>query len=221
MVRVAIPGATAFCLDRTEVTSGDYQRCVDSRGCPAAGASIVADLPTEEIDRQRIYCTGARQDRAAHPINCVDRAMAQAYCSWRRARLPTEAEWELAARGNTGRRFPWGNWAPAANMVNACGPECALRPRRGRRLPRPGGDAFPSTMPAGALLAGASECGALDLAGNVAEWVATDGPGAIARGGGWTDDAVDGLQSTSRRALEVSARLPDLGFRCVADVVSE
>lgn len=220
---VRVPGGVttpSFCLDRTEVTSADYRRCVAAGSCPAPPTTPSAEVASGDVARYGSFCTGTRADRRDHPINCVDVSMAASYCRWAGKRLPTETEWEVAAGVPAGRRYPWGSWVPASNVVNACGPECALRRQRARRgyLPRPGGDIYAATMPVGVLLAGAAQSGALDLAGNVAEWVSgTPTSRGVVRGGSWMDDPVDGVQSSARRELSADAHLPDVGFRCASE----
>src|SRR5262249_12710325 len=119
------------------------------------------------------YCN--RADRGDHPVNCVDWNQAATYCRSSGRRLPTEAEWEYAARGSDGRLYPWGNEPPDARRLNACGRECvAFGKRLGRefRAMYDGDDGWETTSPVGSFPAGASPFGALDMAGNVWEWTA-------------------------------------------------
>jgi formylglycine-generating enzyme required for sulfatase activity len=169
---------SAFEIDRTEITVGAYRGCVDAHACDSPIASQGSgDLP-------QAYLSWAQAD---------------AYCRFRGKRLPTEAEWEKAARGTDGRRYPWGNDLPGCTRLNysantmqssfACG-----------NIANP-------IRPVGQFPDGASPYGVLDLSGNIEEWVndwygpypdgpATDPPGAtgptshLVRGGSWADDAV-------------------------------
>jgi iron(II)-dependent oxidoreductase len=150
-----------------------------------------------------------------HPVNEVTWHGARAYCAWRGARLPTEAEWEAAARGREGRRYPWGSQPVTA--------ERAVFARRSNE-----------TEPVGSRPAGATPEGVHDLAGNVAEWTSTlyrpypyrrdDGRGdpeargeRVTRGGDHVFDATpERLRTTFRsgfsRATDVGHR--HIGFRC-------
>lgn len=181
VVRVA-----RFSIDRDEVTQGAYAECVAAGACTAPAAG---------------FEPGARPRR---PVGHVTWAQARAFCAWRGARLPREAEWELAARGTDGRIFPWGDEAPTCERAwtSACGPEPA--DVGGRPL-------------------GASPYGVRDLAGNVDEWVEDryvpygGGPESgerVARGGAY--DAWHS-RTTARNALSPEHHDALLGFRCVSD----
>ena len=109
-----------FWLDRTEVTVGAYAACV------RAGKCGEPEPYTPERGNYRVFCNWRHPEgRAAHPINCVDYEQATAFCTWAGKRLPSEEEWEYAARaGAENRKFPWGNDQPNATRLNACGDEC-------------------------------------------------------------------------------------------------
>jgi len=178
-------------------------------------------------------CNG--EDRLDHPINCVDWSQAQAYCQWVGGRLPTEAEWEYAARGNDGRKYPWGNDPPSAERLNACGAECVAMAKRELGLDwgplYPEADGWESTAPVGSFPRGASPFGVLDMAGNVGEWT-TDWYGQYAkddvtdpvgprtgsartdRGGGWYSRREHSIRTSLRYWAGPVIRSSNVGFRC-------
>jgi formylglycine-generating enzyme required for sulfatase activity len=183
-----------FEIDVTEVTQDQYAACVTAEACPA---------PTCEWD-----CS-----LTDHPASCVNWAAAKSFCSWAGKRLPTEAEWERAARGDDGRKFPWGNDDADCSLANLAG--C--------------GDA---AVPVGSFADGASQFGALDMAGNLVEMVAdfygatyyaespTENPTGPAsgeryggRGGGFKSDA-DWLRVSKRDWYDADDSGTSLGFRC-------
>jgi len=193
----------SFAIDRKEVTVIDYARCVDAEGCSDVGLDgfMLNDGPHVPSSR----CNYGNPSKHNHPVNCVDLAQARAYCQWIGARLPTEAEWEKAARGVDRRRYPWGNADASCNFAVMS---------RGTAGCRAGG-----TWPVGSKLAGASPYGVLDLAGNVSEWVegwyrdAKDGR-QITRGGSWASASGRAVSSSARAAGAPSTRSVHLGFRC-------
>jgi formylglycine-generating enzyme required for sulfatase activity len=212
---------SAFCLDRTEVTVKSYAACVIAKTCIA---------PHVEVST---LCN--RDDRPDHPVVCVDWSQAAAYCTWRGARLPTEAEWEYAARGSDGRSYPWGNDAPTAKRVNACGSECVAFGKRvlGRDWVAmyDGDDGWDTTAPVGSFPAGASPFGVLDMAGNVWEWTAdwradytaapatnphgpATGTARVNRGGGWHGHLAGDIRATARSSDDPALRSNSVGFRC-------
>jgi iron(II)-dependent oxidoreductase len=139
----------AFWLDRTEVTVAQYGQCVAAGACEAVGCDpeLNPRLPDQ-------------------PVACVSWAHAQAYCVWVGARLPSEAEWEYAARGPEGNIYPWGD-SFAPSRLNYCDANCTYEWRDAAH-----DDGFKMTAPVASFPGGASWCGALDLAGNAWEWVA-------------------------------------------------
>jgi formylglycine-generating enzyme required for sulfatase activity len=183
-----------FWIDRTEVTVAAYERCVAAGVCEAASDPFGLA-------------------RGGAPVVDVTHDMARAYCAWAGGRLPTEAEWELAARGPDGRTYPWGERTPDCTLARLQG--CGTGP-----------------LAAGTLRAGASPFGALDMAGNVAEWTADHGgPSPSARShrdptgpsegrtrvvrGGAFDAPATALRTFARAERDPREARYDTGFRCV------
>lgn len=224
----------AFCIDRTEVTVAMYAECVRSSECSPAWTT--ADWPgideaAKNIDSQ--FCNGERPELEDHALNCVDWHQADAYCRAAGKRLPTEEEWEYAARGTDGRKYPWGNGAPSANLLNGCGDEfVALGARLGMTWGSmyDGDDGWESTAPVGSYPAGASPFGVLDMAGNVWEWTSSryspdygssrEDERYVMRGGAWGYENPDFVRTANRGKSPRVYRGADLGFRCAADPVA-
>jgi formylglycine-generating enzyme required for sulfatase activity len=166
-----------FCIDKTEVTTKAYFECVDRGDCERALEQVSWPKLSEESKKKfSPFCNaGKRAERGDHPINCVAWPMADNFCKKSGKRLPTEAEWEFAARGSSQRKYPWGDDPPAAKYLNACGTECAKWGESNhdpRKTMYEEDDGFAGTAPVGSFPAGASAHGVLDLAGNVWEWTA-------------------------------------------------
>ncbi|WP_437630608.1 SUMF1/EgtB/PvdO family nonheme iron enzyme [Sorangium sp. So ce854] len=212
----------AFDLDRTEVTVAAYQRCVEAGRCTPSG--LHGPRATDaDVAQRGALCTAADPAKAQHPVSCVDQEQAAAYCAFVGKRLPTEAEWEYAARGADGREYPWGDDPPGcahAVVSRPAGQGCGAR----------------GTQDVGSAMAGASPSGALDMAGNVWEWVAdgwdpaayakgprTDpvvpatGSKGVLRGGSW-DFSASSARSTYRLAFDREAGDVSTGFRCARSV---
>jgi iron(II)-dependent oxidoreductase len=136
---------SAYYIDRYEVTVRDYKACVDAGVCT---------VPTGDSN-----CNWNLSGRDFHPINCVTWEQANTYCQWAGKRLPTEAEWEKAARGTDGRLYPWGN-SPE--------PDCKNTAFAGRVDCSP--DTFLTSI-VGSRPLGDSPYNVKDMAGNVREWV--------------------------------------------------
>lgn len=220
----------AFEIDSTEVSVGDYRACVAKKQCPKTDIDVSwAGVSSETQQFRRGFCNGNRDDRLDHPMNCVSWKEADTYCRSVGKRLPTEEEWEYAAKGNTGAPYPWGTKEPSPELLNGCGEECLALGRSAQEEWTPtyeGRDAFPSTAPVGSFPAGKSPFGVLDLAGNVWEW--TQSPHCeygtqscneehrISRGGGWSGDVAynSNHRTTYRGYGNPEERSDSLGFRC-------
>lgn len=199
---------SGFWLDRTEVTVAEYDRCVEQHRCTAPP-----------------YQAGAERFRKPeYPVSLVTWDDARKYCSWKNARLPTEAEFERASRGSAGRQFPWGN------LYNS---RVSNHGRYGV-ADTDAKDGFEELAPVAAYPEGRTPDGFVDLAGNVAEWVSDryapaypeqtlknpQGPSAsstsvhrVVRGGHFKSAPV-WLRGSARDSQPSGERFPHLGFRC-------
>ena len=202
----------AFYIDKFEVTNGRYLEFVKT-----AGHRIPQNPknPTRNL-WQGDSITDSLADR---PVINVDWYDAAAYCAWTGKRLPTEAEWEKAAKGTTDRRFPWGNVEPTDKHVNFNQRWVGEK----------------TLMPVGTYEAGKSPFGAYDMAGNVWEWVNDwydaryyekspaknpDGPETgtkkVIRGAGWQNETPT-LRIFTRVDSDPTIRNESTGFRCAMD----
>jgi formylglycine-generating enzyme required for sulfatase activity len=192
-----------FLIDKTEVTLGNYERCVDARVCKKV-------LPVGD---------DVWETTALHPVVGATWYDAKRYCEWVGKRLPTEAEWEYAARRPHWGAYPW-EGPLKAGMVNGRGDN----------------DGFARTAPVGSFAKGASKSGLVDMAGNAAEWVSDwyestwyqksterdpTGPEAPTgakgvRGGSWSDPE-HLLRSTARLGVDPNVSNNAIGFRCAAN----
>jgi formylglycine-generating enzyme required for sulfatase activity len=180
------------------------------------------------VDQFRKFCKATARNmpaappwgwRGDHPIVNASWYDANAYCAWAGVRLPTEAEWEAAARGTDGRIYPWGNTWDSARLASS------------KRLLRDAG----ATSPIGTFPTGASPYGCLDMAGNCWEWCADwyDGEyyryspirnpmgpgfsvGRVLRGGAWYYCDPANFTTFNRLGLDPSLALSYTGFRCVS-----
>lgn len=231
-----------FCIDRDEVTLAQYRRCSDIGECKRAysdGWWPQGSQSEKEWERERgaydELCNEAQGDgRAQHPVNCVTWGQAVAYCEWQDKRLPTEAEWEFAARGSDGRIYPWGDEPPDARHANACGSEC--RAWRAERRLHPAiamhdsDDGFVGTSPVGSFAEGTTQWGLRDMVGNVFEWVSDpltsyvgddDASGVeekrVIRGGAFNSYLAEFADPAMRYGAVPQMRSAAIGFRCAAD----
>lgn len=224
----------AFCMDETEVTVAAYKACVEKNGCKPAEKTVQGSGQSPaDVTFWSQFCNANLPDRDNHPINCVDWTQADTYCKAMGKDLPTEQQWEYAARGTDGRMYPWGNQAPDHTRLNACGPECvALWKSKGRPSPiqnydKP--DGFPETAPVKSFPRGKSAHQIFDMAGNVWEWTKSDSlvygsesgnKFRVIRGGSWSYDIAATFGTSYRESRTPSARVFNLGFRCARTPVS-
>jgi formylglycine-generating enzyme required for sulfatase activity len=187
-----------FQIQRTLVSVAEYRLCEAKGACTATP--------------EKPYCNEHLEGREAHPINCATWRQARDFCAWAMARLPTEAEWEYAARGKDGRRYPWGNERPARQLCwDGKTSDLGMMKRR-------------STCEVDAHPSGASPFGLFDMAGNVWQWTSDlasydydgrrTGPKRITRGGTWY--AYDGqdVRATLRFPEREDVEDYGTGFRC-------
>jgi formylglycine-generating enzyme required for sulfatase activity len=200
---VELPG---FWIDKTEVTNAMYAQCVDAGNCEAPFEPAFPPYP--DYYENPAY--------GQYPVLGVTYEGAERYCRWANRWLPTEAEWEKAARGEGGNLYPWGDQEPN------CGRASYLNCSAG-------------TLPVGTLIGGASPYGAMDMAGNAWEWVAdwyeaeaypTPFPAEgkvftetlhVVRGGSWTNDELvlgSGVRFIGWPIDEISV---SFGFRCARE----
>ena len=193
-----------FWIDKGEVTNGMYELCVTAEVCEPPASISSATRPS-------YY---GNSSFSQYPVIWVTWSQAEAYCGWVAGRLPTEAEWEKAARGTDNRIYPWGNEYPTADLLNF-------------------GWNMGDTTAEGSYPDGASPYGALDMSGNVWEWAAdwfgetyyaispaSNPPGPesgttrVVRGGAWGAIPRD-VRTAYRIGLSPADSFDIVGFRCV------
>lgn len=216
-------GVEDFRLDRTEVTVAQYTRCVEAGGCKSEGLAmegVTIQIGDKDHSDWIQECNWGKAEREDRPINCIDWQQASAYCSWAGKRLPTEIEWEKAARGKDRRTYPWGKdgFEKAGRVANIADETFK---RQNPDMPSAEGydDGFLGTAPVGSFPEGASPDGALDMIGNVAEWTADrqDAGGKqlpIVRGGSWLVPP-RAARASDRVWYGPGTRSMGVGFRCV------
>ncbi len=205
-----------YFIDRTEVTFEQYQRCVDAGTCTHHWDDGTCFVYTGGKWKKGVLPVSFRGRK--QPVVCVDWNQAEAFCRWAGKRLPTEAEWEKAARGVDGRKYPWGNREASCDYA----------------VMDDGGDGCGKdrTWPVCAKERGNSPYGLCDMAGNVWEWVSDwygkeyyesgatrnpkgskDGEYRVLRGGCWSNHP-NTLRTSSRLRFNPTNRLYYYGFRC-------
>ena len=212
---------SAYSMDKFEVPVELFEKCMAENAC----SNDDQERPHYRTSADSYQCNIGNPDRKNHPANCVTWYGAKAYCEWLGKRLPTEAEWENAARSGKAQIYPWGD-APEASCDNTVMKSSA------------NGCGSNTTSPVGSKPQGVSEHGIYDLSGNVAEYTAdwyeknfystaeagqkdTQGPSEpekdkyrSVRGGSYIYG-----ESHTRASFRSSAKLDDpaidFGFRCV------
>lgn len=193
-----------YLIDKHEVTNGEYREFAKVFGLPFSVAPAYDDLPVVNI-----------------PWETAD-----AFAAWRGCRLPTEAEWEFAARGTDGRRYPWGNSADAEKANGDDGVDIMTVPDGSK-------DGFSGLAPVGMFPKYASPFGVEDMSGNVWEWVQDwyapyppnavsdyagpdSGEQKVVRGGSFKTNFLN-LRTFHRAYRVPGAAADDVGFRCASD----
>jgi serine/threonine-protein kinase len=189
-----------FYLSRDEVTVGDYLACMNAAKCEGGGS--VRGLEGADKDTWEPKCNLKRSGFDKHPMNCVTAREAEAFCTYKGGRLPTDAEWELAARGPRGRKYVWGAGAPTCDL--ACWGKNDACADQGKEI---------IACSVGSFAEDQTELGLRDLAGNVAEWTASGGAERIVRGASFFDDA-EALVAAHTATRAASTAHPTVGFRC-------
>jgi formylglycine-generating enzyme required for sulfatase activity len=213
-----------YYIDKYEVTNAEFGEFLNQRGNQEEGGASWLDADEDDV---RIGLSGGEwqpiSGYADHPVTDVTWYGAQAYCAWREARLPTEAEWEKAARGTEGWIYPWGNNFDGERS-NFCDSNCSRDWSNNDY-----NDGYSQTAPVGSYLTGVSPYGLYDMAGNVWEWVADwydvypgGDPNAsddfgqtsrVLRGGSWYNVG-SSVHSSERLGAAPDASGGTGGFRC-------
>lgn len=194
-----------FYMDRYEITVGEFKRFLETTG---------HKTPRIWTDQDWVKIYPVPEDR--HPMNGVSWYDADAYCRWAGKRLPTEEEWEKAARGTDGRQWPWGNEPNLPSHVRANTQEAGVG----------------WTMPVGSYPEGVSPYGVYDMTGNVMEWTSSwyqPYPGStlereafgekykVLKGGAWENPSVPLGRAAYRHSVAPQWDHPGHGFRCARD----
>lgn len=187
-----------YLIGKYPVTNAQYRRFLEANPAhPVPNVNANWARPYNWDEKKRTPPPGKEN----HPVVNVSWQDAQAFCQWAGCRLPTETEWEKAARGTDGRRYPWGEEWVAGKYCNS---------QESRISGTTAVDEYPE---------GASPYGALDMSGNVWEWTASqhEGGGYVLRGGSWYLDE-NGVRSANRGRDDPSGTNSHIGFRCSRSV---
>jgi formylglycine-generating enzyme required for sulfatase activity len=208
----------AFEIDQREVTVGEFAMCVGAGKCTK---------PLVKADNK--HCNYGEPDRTDNPVNCVSWVQANEYCVFVGKRLPTEAEWERAARGTDGRDYPWGKEPPDCTRAVIS---------TGKTAENPGeGCGQNATWPTCKKSGGNTPEGLCDMLGNVWEWVAdwyapdyyagapatnpagpATGTERVLKGGAFTSEMAETFRASVRLHFAPETALGNFGFRCARSV---
>ena len=204
--------STGFWIDIYEVTKQQFAIFLNSSGNQIENGVSWLDIGSlETYIIYSIHGWEATEYYANHPVTNVTWDGAKRYCEWRGGFLPTEAQWEYAARGNTGRLYPWGDDAPDPRFLNY-------------------GKLVGDTREVGYYASGISLFGLYDMAGNVSEWIRDyfspykgvaeidptgpkNGSNNVIRGGSWASTGLE-VRATYREGIRPDFSRNTLGFRC-------
>ncbi|MDM8530006.1 SUMF1/EgtB/PvdO family nonheme iron enzyme [Anaerolineales bacterium HSG25] len=220
-----------FYIDKYEVTNAQYATFLNEQGNQTEGGVPWLDAADSSVEiHQQGDQWRADEGYSNHPVVEVTWYGAGAYCSWADKRLPTEAEWEKAARGTTAQTYPWGNTFDGSRL-NFCDKQCIFS-----WADQNYDDGYKDTAPIGSYPNGVSPYGVYDMAGNVEEWVQDcynssyygDSPDTnpineslcsssisrVLRGGSYFDKSSD-VRTTARSFSDPTSSYSWMGFRCV------
>ncbi len=230
----------AFYIDMYDVTNAQFKRFADATAYVTDAEKQGWAKAWNEKDWSNVKGANWRHPHGAksgidqimnHPVVQVSWNDAVAYAQWARKRLPTEAEWEKAARDTDDRKYPWGNTKPNGGRCNFADSNADFN-----WSDKSSDDGYQYTSPVGKYEDGKSSFGVYDMAGNVWQWCSdwynegyysdspardpkgpTGGEYHVFRGGSWSDKAED-LRAANRNGDDPSFRCDNLGFRCAQDV---